>query len=115
MTTTNAQLYTLVGEELGIVQGNEALSADDTDKISRRAARIRAWLIEEGLVYWDDNSIPDAAALPLAMVIAGQCAEMFGRGPSAESPYPSGSAGFQLLREHVSKRSSREPVRVDYF
>lgn len=115
MTTTLTQLYTLVGEELGIVQGNEALSPDDTDKISRRASRVRAWLIEEGLCYWADNAIPDAASLPFAMILAAQCAEQFGRGAGAENPYPGGQSGYQLLREHVSKRSAKEPVRAEYF
>lgn len=115
MTTTNLQLYTLVGEELGIVQGNEALSADDTDKISRRATRVRAWLLDEGLVYWLDDAIPDAAALPVAKILASQCAEVFGRGPTAESPYADGPAGLQLLKEHVSQRSAKEPVKAEYF
>lgn len=115
MSTTNVQLYTLVGEELGIVQGNESLSADDTDKISRRASRVRSWLIDEGLCYWVDDSIPDAAALPLAMIVASQCAEVFGRGVGAENPYPNGATGLQLLKEHVSQRSQKEAVTSEYF
>lgn len=115
MTTTNVQLYTLAAEELGIVQGNEALDADNTDKIARRATRVRAWLLDEGLVYWLDDAIPDAAALPLAMILAGQCAEQFGRGAGAEAPYTGAAAGLQLLKEHVSQRSAKEPVRAEYF
>lgn len=115
MTTTNSALYTLVGEELGIVSGNEALSADDTDKISRRASKVRAWLIEEGCAYWVDDAIPDAAALPYAMVVAGQCAEIFGRGQGSEAPYSGGPAGFQLLKEHVSQHSAKERVQAEYF
>lgn len=115
MSITNTELYTLVGEELGIVDGNEALSADDTDRISRRAAKVRAWLIEEGKCYWADDAIPEAAALPLAQIIAGRVAPQFGRGPASQFPYSDGPLGFQLLSEHVSKRSAREPVRVDYF
>lgn len=115
MTTTNTQLYTLVAEELSIIDGNEPLSADDSDRISRRASRIRAWLIEEGKCYWQDNAIPDAAALPLAMIVAGEVRDQYGRGDASPFPYNKGPKGFQLLSEHVSKRSAREPVRADYF
>ena len=115
MSVTNTQLHTLVAEELGIISGNEALSADDADKISRRRVAVRAWLIEEGLVYWPSNTIPDAASLPYAQVVAGQCAEMYGRGPSSPSPYPGGPLGFAALERHVSQRSAKEPVIAEYF
>ena len=114
-TITNTELYTLVGEELGIVDGNEALSADDADRISRRASKVRAWLIEEGKCYWADDAIPEAAALPLAMIIAGRVAPQYGRGEESSFPYVDAARGYQLLSEHVSKRSTREPVRSDYF
>lgn len=115
MSITAAQLYTLVGEELGIVSGTMPVAADDADKISRRHTSVRAWLIEEGLCYWPSNTIPDAASLPFAMVLAGQCAELFGRGPRAEDPYTKGDAGFALLERHTSKRSSKEPVTAEYM
>ena len=115
MTVTNTQIYTIVAEELGLISGNESLSADDRDKIERRATKVRAFLIEEGCVYWIDDAIPDAAALPYAQVIAGQCAEMYGRGPNSPTPYLLGDVGFKLLERHVSQRSAREPVQAEYF
>ena len=115
MSTTNLQVYALVGEELGLISGNETLDADTSDKISRRAAKVRAWLIEEGLCYWIDDSIPDAAALPYAQVVAGQCAEVFARGPGSERPYLGGDVGFRLLERHCSNRSAKEPVKSVYF
>lgn len=115
MTITNTDLYTLVAEELGLISGNESLSADDTDKISRRAAKVRAWLTEEAMVYWIDDAIPDAAALPYAQIVAGQCAEMYGRGPNSSAPYLLGDIGFRALERHVSQRSAREPVQANYF
>lgn len=115
MTKTNVELYTLVGEEIGIIDGNEPLSADDADRISRRAGMVRAWLIEEGKCYWANDAIPDAAALPLAQIIAGRVAPQYGRGPESPFPYTDGALGYQLLSEHVSKRSAREPVMANYF
>lgn len=115
MTITNAQLYTLVAEELALISGNETLSADDQDKVARRAVKVRAWLIEEAMAYWVDNAIPDAAALPYAQVVAGQCAEIYGRGANSPNPYLAGEAGFRALERHVSQRSAKEPVKSNYF
>lgn len=115
MSVTNTDLYQLVAEELAIVGAGESLSADVSDMISRRASKVRAWLIEEALVYWIDDAIPDAAALPYAQVVAGQCAEAFGRGPNSETPYLLGETGYRLLERHVSQRSSKEPTQSEYF
>jgi hypothetical protein len=115
MSVTNVDLYQLVGEELGLIGGGQSLAADDQDRIARRAAKVRAWLIEESLCYWLDDAIPDAAALPYAKIVAGQCAEMYGRGPSSEIPYALGEEGYRLLERHVSQRSAREPVTSEYF
>ena len=115
MTVTNSEVYTLVAEELAIIGSGQSLGADDQDRISRRAAKVRAWLIEEGLAYWVDDAIPDAAALPYAQVVAGQCAEMYGRGPNSDTPYLLGETGYRLLERHVSQRSEKEPVSTEYF
>jgi len=115
MTVTNVEMYQLVAEELGIIGAGESLSADVSDMIARRAAKVRNWLIEEGIVYFIDDSIPDAAALPYAQVVAGQCAEAFGRGPNSDTPYLLGETGYRLLERHVSQRSAKEPVAAEYF
>jgi hypothetical protein len=115
MSLTNTQLHTLVAEELGLISGNESLSADDADKIGRRRVAVRAWLVEEGLCYWPSGTIPDAASLPYAQIIAGQCAEMYGRGPNSSAPYLLGDVGFRALERHVSQRSAKEPTAAEYF
>lgn len=115
MAITNNDLYVLVAEELGLIGNGQALSADDRDRIERRAIKVRAWLIEESMAYWIDDAIPDAAALPYAKIVAGQCAEIYGRGPGSDAPYALGEEGFRLLERHVSQRSSKEPVATEYF
>ncbi len=115
MSKTDVEIRQLVAEELAIIGAGESLSADTADMISRRAALVREWLIEEGLVYWISDAIPDAAALPYAQVIAGQCAETFGRGPNSDTPYLLGETGYRLLERHVSQRSEKEPVSTEYF
>jgi hypothetical protein len=115
MTVTNTTLYQLIGRELEIVDGAQSLNATDTAKISDKAAYVRAWLLDDGKVYWVDNAIPDAVALPLAQIIAGEVAPDFSRGEASDFPYTKGPRGYQLLCEHVSKRSAHEPVEAEYF
>lgn len=114
MTKTNNEIYTLVAEELSLI-GVESLDADTSDKIARREALVRGWLIEEGCCYWLPDAIPDAAALPYVQVVAGQCAEMFGRGPNSSAPYLLGDIGFRALERHVSQRSAKETVKSQYY
>jgi hypothetical protein len=115
VTTSNVELYALVAEELGLISNGETLDANTSDMIARRETKVRAWLIEEAIAYWISDAIPDAAALPYAQVVAGQCAEAFGRGPNSDNPYLLGETGYRLLERHVSQRSSKEPVMVEYF
>jgi hypothetical protein len=115
VSRTNVEIYTLVGEELGLIAGNETLGQDDKDKIARRERSMRSWLIEEGLCYWPDDVVPEPAALAYAKVIAGHSADLFGRGANAENPYMGVEEGYELLRRHCSQRSSREPVKSEYF
>lgn len=115
MTVTDATVRSLAAKELGLISGVETLTADDDSKIDEYFDGVRAWLIEEGLCYWAADANPDAVKIPFAQIIAGQAAEHFGRGPSAESPYTLGAAGYAALERHCSKRSAREPVPSEYF
>ena len=115
MTISNTTLYELVAKELGIIDGNQALAADDAARIAEKATYARAWLLEDGKVYWVDGSIPEAVALPLAMIIAERCAPQYSRGPQSEYPYTDGATGYRLLCENVSKRSANEAVVSQYF
>jgi len=92
------------------LSGAETLGTTDSDKIAARAAGVRAWLSEEGLVYYPDDAIPDAVKLPLAKIVAGECATLFGR-----DDYKNGGVGYQELRQHCSKRSARQPVSSEFF
>src|SRR3990167_7737399 len=115
MTVTDATVRSLAAKELGLISGNETLSADDSAKLDEYFDGVRAWLIEEGLCYWATDAVPEAAKIPVAQVVAGQAAEHFGRGAGAEAPYTLGAAGFAALERHCSKRSAREPVPSEYF
>lgn len=115
MAVNDTTLRLLVAKELGIVSGNETLSAGDDAKIDEYMDGVRAWLIEEGLCYWASDANPEAAKIPFAQIIAQQAAEHFGRGAGAEAPYTLGEQGFLALERHCAKRSAKEPVESEYF
>jgi len=115
MTVTDLVVRALAAKELGLISGNETLSAGDDAKIDEYFDGVIAWLTEEGLRYWASDAVPEAVKIPLAQIVAGQAAEHFGRGQGADAPYTLGPAGFQALERHCSKRSSREPVTSNYF
>lgn len=111
MTATNEQLRTLIGRELEILPSNRsALNAADAALVTEYMGGVRAWLVEEGLCYWADGTIPDAVKLPLAYIVADQCKETFGK-----VGYAKGATGLEMLKRHVSQRASNEPVKSEYL
>lgn len=111
MTITNATLRTLVGRELEVLPSNRsALNATDAAVVDEYISGVRAWLIEEGLCYWADGTIPEAVKLPLAYLVADECKTVFGK-----ASYAKGPKGFQLLKEHCAARPSGEPTKAEYF
>jgi hypothetical protein len=111
MAITNTQLRTLIGRELEVLPSNRtALNAADAAVVDEYIAGVRAWLIEEGLCYWADGTIPDAVKLPLAYIVAEEAKNVFGK-----ATYSKGPKGFALLKEHCAARPSGEPTKAEYF
>lgn len=111
MTVTNAQLRTLVGRELEVLPSNRAsLNAADGALVDEYISGVRAWLIEEGLCYWADGSIPEAAKLGFAYLVADECKGSFGK-----ASYNKGPKGLELLKRHVATLPSGEPTTADYY
>lgn len=115
MAVSDTTLRLLVAKELGLVAGAETLNANDDAKIDEYFDGVKAWLQEEGLWYWPADANPEAIKIPVAQIVAQQAAEHFGRGAGAEAPYTKGGEGFAALERHNSKRSSKEPVKANYF
>jgi hypothetical protein len=107
--TTQASLALMAAQELQLVAAGGALSADDQILILDRLTKLRAWLIEEDLCYWDADSIPDAASIPVAKLLAHECKDVFG------VPYNKFAEGMAQLRRHIAKRANGEPGRADFF
>lgn len=111
MTATNAQLSALVGRELEVLPSNRSsLNAADGALVTEYHAGVRAWLIEEGLCYWADGTIPEAVKLPLAYLVAEECKWAFGK-----ASYNKGPKGLEMLKRHVASMPSGESTQAEYY
>jgi hypothetical protein len=101
LSITKAQLRTLIGRELQILPSNRtALNDTDAALVDEHIDGTTAWLIEEG---------PEAVKLPLAWMVAASAAAAF------DKQYAKGDAGYMLLKQHTSLRSSGEPTKAVYY
>jgi len=72
----------------------------------------RAELQERGLVWWDANDIPDAAAMPFMLWVASQAAPAFGKnGKGHEARMMEGEVRLAALKSSAE----RPTVRATYF
>lgn len=72
----------------------------------------RAELLEKGLIWWDANDIPDAAAVPFMLYIASQSCAAFGKnGKGHEVRQTEALARLAALKSS----EERPPVRAVYY
>lgn len=109
MALTHDELRDAVAEEMMLKSTTVALSAEDAAFISARITRTLAWLEEEGLVFWPDGKIPEAAVEPLTMIVASRCA------PGFAVQYNLGELGILTLRKLAAARKSENPTAAVYF
>ena len=104
---TRAEIIRQVLLNLRIVDAISNPSAEDAADAGRALDQRTAWLKARGLVWWDEDSVPDAVAAPLAAKVAEDCAPWFNK------PF----AAPKAISEIAALKSSeaREPVRTDYF
>lgn len=72
----------------------------------------RGLLLEVGLCWWDEDSIPEAVIIPLSRFVASQACAAFGKNAKGyeEQEYP---ARKQIAA--LKSSGDRETVRQDYF
>lgn len=79
MANTAADLARDVGIELGIIDANSELSADETVDLQRISRFKHAeWREAKKFCYWDEDDIPDAVMRPLTLVLASESGKQFG-------------------------------------
>jgi hypothetical protein len=110
--------------EIGATGPDRVVSAEDMAELARIYGSLWPLLDEMGLVYWEiDGAVPDAAALPMAWVLAYHAAQPFGvSGDRLERLRINGQVGGQapsqgerLLRKLAAAKYIAEPMAVEDF
>lgn len=109
---TTANLRERVAEHLTIMASDIPLDADDAARIDRSIVDVTTHERENGLVWWADNAIPAAAALPFTLMVAAvACAKVGKAGQGFEAGYETGAKGLGKIRPS----SVIEDCALDYY
>lgn len=79
MTATTAELRESVAGKIKILRADMPLDAADAATIDRKIGEVTNYYRERGVVWWVDNAIPNAAVLPMTMLVAAWTADDFGK------------------------------------
>lgn len=112
MARTTAELRDIVAEKLRIKAVDLDLSAENGAKIDRRIGEVTDFLREAGLIWWADNSIPNAAVLPFTLMITAWAALDFGKGGQG---YEAGFIEGRSLLASLKPSADIATVQAEYF
>lgn len=109
---TKADLRRLVLAHLTVIDPEDTPTAGQASQLDLWIDADRAWLLERGLCWWDEDDIPAAVSGPLARFVAAGCCAAFGKA----------NKGYEAQRNPARKEiaalkssEQRETVRQDYF
>lgn len=112
MTRTTAELREIVAEKLRVKAVDLDLSAEDAAKIDRHIGETTDFLREAGLVWWADNAIPNAAVLPMTLIVSAWAATDFGK---AGQGYEAGFIEGRGLLATLKPSADIQTVCAEYF
>jgi len=112
MTKTTAELRVKVAKKLGIKAPDMELSSEDAATIDDRIEEVTDFLREAGVVWWVDNSIPDAAVMPMVLMVSAWACGDFGK---AGQGFESGFADGKTQLASIKPSAVIETVQVDYY
>jgi hypothetical protein len=111
---TRTDLRQTVAEEATIASSGETMSAEDYEYVERRIDSKLAYLLDEGLLPFDiEGEIPQKYLLPVARVIAAECANGFGM--DVQKAEALGLKGMRELRRMKSKPRFGTPNKSTYY
>lgn len=108
MSKTANDLATEVLLELRVIGEGETAEAEDAAIVKRKYSGLLAELHDTNKAFWSEGSIPDRVFQALARVVAGECANVFGK------QYDPGSA-YKRLITLAQRRATDIPTRAEYF
>lgn len=109
MTKTKQDLAEEVLLELGKADAaNPGESAEDIAFVKRRYGSVFLELEDHGLVFWDEDSIPERVFDPLVQLLAFRCRKAFGVEYTLDD-------AMQRLQALASRDRNAWPVKAEYF
>jgi hypothetical protein len=109
--TTKADFRRMVLSHLTVIDATEDPDAEQTALLDPIIAGARGLLLQKGLCWWDDDTIPAEVSLPFRDFVCALAAASFGRtGKGYEA------AGLPARRQISALKSSeqREVVRGEF-
>lgn len=109
---TKADLRRMILSHLTVIDETENPSAEQASLLDIFIEAARGELMEKGLIWWDDATIPAAVLIPFRAYVAGQCCAEFGRGGKGyEERVDTARARLAGLKSS----EQREELRGEYF
>lgn len=109
---TKADLRKMMLTHLTVIDPTENPDAEQALTADLWIDTARAFLSELGLVWWDEDAIPDAVALPLSRYCASLSPSSFGRAGKGFETYEAPSR--QMLAT-LKSSPQRETIRSEYM
>ncbi len=110
--TTKADLRVLMLAHLRVIRAGETPAAEIASLADLYIDGGRAFLMEEGLCWWEADSIPEAVSVPLAHYCAGLASVTFGKGGKG---YEAQGAAAKIAIAGLKSGEDRETLRAEYF
>ncbi len=104
---TRAEAIRQVLENLRVIDAVSEPAPEDFIRVGRRVDQERARLVEKGLAWWDEDSIPDAVAGAFCDLASVRSMSIFAK------QYDASGAEAQIAAVKSSER--RKPVRATYY
>lgn len=108
-TTTDLAKSVLL--KLGVIRAEGTPKSVDADFVKNTYSLKFLELENEGLVYWEEATIPDLVFLSLIKIMASECGAEFG----IERDEGLMADGIDSLRKIQTRKTTDEPVEIQNF
>ena len=112
MTATTADLRESVAKKLRVKSTDMDLDDATASAIDDRIDEVTNYLRELGLIWWADDAIPDAALMPMTLMVAAWTCADFGK---AGQGYEAGFADGKTQLSAIKPSAELAEITPDYF
>ena len=115
MARTRSELATSVLTELAVIGASETPSAEDATLVKNAYNdKFEQWVDEE-LVYWELDEIPNAIFLPIRDIIMNEVRGSFGEPMPLAERLATEDILTSRLRRHMARGTTGHRTEAEYF